>query len=266
MLAKHRKTDADSDDQWAYFEYDSVNRLISADYPKFDDIAYEWDDSGNLIAKQTKTHRYEYQYNAANQLVELTGHCLPGFACDDSALCSDDDEEADNNRFSYRYDANGYMTQVDNGVASVDYQHDAQGRLIQVRNPDQTQVRYGYDARSLRVLTERTLLEESGLNTYSLASHYDGRQEQGQWQTGEQGSAAFPSLTLLPDESMPYGQVLHQAIYDTESSLAHASGSKGADESNLYVHHNRLGSAIQVLDATGREAMRLGYSPFGQVY
>lgn len=45
-----------------------------------------------------------------------------------------------------------------------------------------------------------------------------------------------------------------------------ASGTKGADASNLYVHHDHLGSAIQVLDETGTQAMRLGYSPFGQVY
>ncbi|MCK6263974.1 hypothetical protein KP803_11905 [Vibrio sp. ZSDE26] len=32
------------------------------------------------------------------------------------------------------------------------------------------------------------------------------------------------------------------------------------------MHHDRLGSAIQVLDETGTQAMRLGYSPFGQVY
>ncbi|MCZ4371094.1 hypothetical protein O4H50_04775 [Vibrio diazotrophicus] len=30
--------------------------------------------------------------------------------------------------------------------------------------------------------------------------------------------------------------------------------------------HDRLGSAIQVLDDTGTQAMRLGYTPFGQVY
>lgn len=35
---------------------------------------------------------------------------------------------------------------------------------------------------------------------------------------------------------------------------------------NLFMHHDRLGSAIQVRDDTGAEAMRLGYSPFGQVY
>lgn len=31
------------------------------------------------------------------------------------------------------------------------------------------------------------------------------------------------------------------------------------------MHHARLGSVIQVLDETGTQAMRLGYSPFGQV-
>ncbi|NIY91898.1 hypothetical protein [Vibrio diazotrophicus] len=37
-------------------------------------------------------------------------------------------------------------------------------------------------------------------------------------------------------------------------------------DSSLFIHHDRLGSAIQALDNTGTQAMRLGYSPFGQMY
>lgn len=45
-----------------------------------------------------------------------------------------------------------------------------------------------------------------------------------------------------------------------------AAGSKGSDNRNLYVYGDHLGSAILALDGNQREAMRLGYSPFGQVY
>lgn len=45
-----------------------------------------------------------------------------------------------------------------------------------------------------------------------------------------------------------------------------AAGSKGSDNSNLYVYGDHLGSAVLALDANQKEAMRLGYSPFGQVY
>ncbi|MGD8234277.1 RHS repeat domain-containing protein [Vibrio sp. TRT 1302] len=99
-----------------------------------------------------------------------------------------------------------------------------------------------------------------------LYSHYDGRQEQGQWQHAGHGFEVFRSLTLLPQANLPYAQVLYQSLSDSKSQLVKASGTKGADASNLYVHHDHLGSAIQVLDDTGTQAMRLGYSPFGQVY
>ena len=105
---------------------------------------------------------------------------------------------------------------------------------------------------------------QSGVIT--LYSHYDGRQEQGQWQQAGHGFEVFRSLTLLPQANLPYAQVLHQSLSDNKSQLVKASGTKGADATNLYVHHDRLGSAIQVLDDTGTQAMRLGYSPFGQVY
>ena len=45
-----------------------------------------------------------------------------------------------------------------------------------------------------------------------------------------------------------------------------ATGSKGSDNRNLYIYGDHLGSAILALDANQKEAMRLGYSPFGQAY
>lgn len=45
-----------------------------------------------------------------------------------------------------------------------------------------------------------------------------------------------------------------------------AAGSKGSDNRNLYIYGDHLGSAVLALDGNQKEAMRLGYSPFGQVY
>ncbi|MEH6452568.1 MAG: hypothetical protein V7782_05935, partial [Psychromonas sp.] len=300
VLAQNRKTEADSDEQWAHFEYDQVNRLINADYPKQDDISYEWDNNGNLITKQSKTHRFSYNYNDANQLEAFNGHRLPGFACDDPLACDADDNESSNDQwFTYQYDANGYMTSVDDGSNQQTFTHDPLGRMTSVYNPDGSSVSYAYGARSRLIITERTLqsdalgvieessnqssngkgkgkgnsqnqsqsdasISQSGIIT--LYSHFDGRQEQGQWQQASDGFEPFRSLTLLPQQGLPYGDVLHQALFDTKSQLMQASGTKGADIANLYPHHDRLGSAISVLDDSGKQAMRLGYSPFGQVY
>lgn len=244
-----------------------------------------WDNAGNLVEKQTKTHTFTYRYNDANQLLEMKGHRLPGFSCD-YAQC-EDDEYSDSQWFNYQYDANGYLTEVSNNTEQQTYQHDALGRMTHISNPDGTAVTYGYDARSRRVMIERTLGAEAEPQTQTnngkgkgqtgsssvtqsgvitLYSHYDGRQEQGQWQQAGNGFEVFRSLTLLPQANLPYAQVLHQSLSDSKSQLVKASGTKGADASNLYVHHDNLGSAIQVLDGNGTQAMRLGYNPFGQVY
>lgn len=156
--------------------------------------------------------------------------------------------------------------------------------MTHIANPDGTVVTYGYDAHSRRIMTERTMSFDAEPDTTSngnkgnngkgkgkrqsstssvtqlgvitLYSHYDGRQEQGQWQQAGSSFESFRSLTLLPQANLPYAQVLHQSLSDSKSQLVKASGTKGADASNLFIHHDRLGSAIQVLDETDTQAMR----------
>ncbi|OCH77866.1 RHS repeat-associated core domain-containing protein [Vibrio breoganii] len=274
VTAQNRKSELADNDQWAYFEYDRVNRLIRADYPAQEDLEYEWDESGNLRHKTTKSHTYAYRYNSANQLIEMQGHRLPGFLCADASCESDDETDALNQGFEYEYDANGHLVIVRNGADQQVYSHDALGRLASVVNPDGSSVSYGYDARSRRVKSQRVYsTSQNGSSSKkaqqdisTLHSYYDGRQEQGQWFS--EGNEYFPfrSLTLLPRDDLPYGEVLHQKLYDLDSPLLAASGTKGSDIAHLYLHHGRLGSAIHALDETGTTAMRLGYSPFGQTY
>ncbi|WP_261816218.1 RHS repeat-associated core domain-containing protein [Vibrio gallicus] len=261
VTAYNRQTELGAKEQWAYFEYDQVNRLLSADYPSNDDIDYRWDAAGNLIEKQTKSHTFSYRYNQANQLTQMYGHRLPGFSCSDSN-CDDDEQGSSQHTYNYQYDANGNLASVDDGNETQHYQHDALGRLTSVVNPNGSATNYAYDSRSRRVVTEHS----SDGEVTALVSHYDGRQEIGQWQQTANGFANFRSLTALPIPGLPYAEVLHQTLSDVNSALVKATGTKGADISNLFIHHDRLGSAIQVLDAQGTSAMRLGYSPFGQVY
>ncbi|WP_241905821.1 RHS repeat-associated core domain-containing protein [Vibrio breoganii] len=274
VIAQNRKSEIADNDQWAYFEYDQVNRLITADYPVQEDIEYEWDESGNLLHKKTKSHSYTYRYNLANQLIEMQGHRLPGFLCADASCESDDGTDVLNHDFEYEYDTNGHLVIVRNGAEQQVYSHDALGRLASVVNPDGSSVSYGYDARSRRVKSQRVYSAPQNGNSSkkaqqdisTLYSHYDDRQEQGQWFSEGNEYSPFRSLTLLPRDGLPYGEVLHQKLYDLDSPLLAASGTKGSDIAHLYVHHDRLGSAIHVLDETGTTAMRLGYSPFGQTY
>ncbi|MBM7036560.1 RHS repeat domain-containing protein [Vibrio ulleungensis] len=261
-LTHQNRYGAKTRDQWASFEYDALNRLIGANYPKNDDIEYEWDAVGNLKEKSTKSHRYGYEYNRANQLTAFDGHRLPGFGCDYDGACSSDSDDADSQLFDYQYDDNGYLLAIDSNQGTQRYDHDPLGRMTQVANPNGTFVNYGYDSRSRRITTERNRLTDDGLEApQTLVSQYDGRQEQAQFEAGK----AFRSLTLLPEQN-GYGRVLHQALYDTQSSYLKASGTKGADISHLYMHHDRQGSTVLALDSGNTQAMRLGYSPFGEVF
>ncbi|GAB7218733.1 RHS repeat-associated core domain-containing protein [Vibrio comitans] len=274
VVAQNRKSELTDNDQWAYFEYDQVNRLIRADYPAKEDLEYEWDESGNLLQKKTKSHSYNYRYNLANQLMEMQGHRLPGFWCADDSCESDDEIDSLNQDFEYEYDANGRLVLVRNGSEQQAYSHDALGRMTGVVNPDGSTVSYGYDARSRRVNSQRIYTasqkenssNKAQKNISTLYSYYDGRQEQGQWSMKGNAYSPFRSLTLLPRDDLPYEEVLHQTLYDIDSPLLKASGTRGSDIAHLYVHHDRLGSAINALDETGTTAMRLGYSPFGQTY
>ncbi|GEA52087.1 hypothetical protein VIN01S_28910 [Vibrio inusitatus NBRC 102082] len=271
VIAQNRKSESTDNDQWAYFEYDQVNRLIRADYPGKEDLEYEWDESGNLLQKKTKSHNSTYRYNSANQLMEMQGHRLPGFLCADES-CDNDDMDSLNQVFEYDYNANGHLVLVRNGAEQQAYEHDALGRMTGVVNSDGSSVSYGYDVRSRRIKSQRVYKasqnsnKKAQENISTLYSYYDGRQEQGQWSLTENDYSPLRSLTLLPRNDLPYGVMLHQTLYDIDSSLLKASGTKGSDIAHLYVHHDRIGSAIHVLDETGTTAMRLGYSPFGQTY
>jgi len=269
----------------AQFEYDSLNRLVFADYLRADDISYEWDDLGNLRTKGTKTHNFEYEYNDANQLSRFTAHRLPGFGCEADQTGSDSCDlselekvEEDGKWYRYSYDENGYPTKLASEQGIQYMEHDALGRMTEVRNPNGEEVSYGYDSRDRKAATDQHLkyeidtdgdgVKETYFQDVSLVSQFDGRQEIGQWIEEQSQFSNYRSLTTLPMEQqgLPYGQVLHQKLYDTDRFELQAAGSKGSDNRNLYIYGDHLGSAILALDANQKEAMRLGYSPFGQVY
>ena len=107
-----------------------------------------------------------------------------------------------------------------------------------------------------------------------LQSHYLDRQEQGQWRQrsdaadGESDWAEYRSLTGLPMEEagLPYSQILHQHLAEPYRWELKAGGMRGTDPRHLFLYGNHQGSTVQVRDGDGRGALRLDYSPFGQVF
>lgn len=155
--------------------------------------------------------------------------------------------------------------------------------MTAVINPNGESVHYGYDSRDRRVRTDQVWNQDedgdstnSDTTTVSLISAYDGREELGQWLTenttntvNTNGRASpYRSLTGLPQEEqgLPYNLMLHQQLFEPNRPELHAAGNKGADTQHLYLYGDHQNSTVQVRDQDSREAMRLGYSPFGQVY
>ncbi len=250
LIAENRKTKEAYYDQWAYFEYDSLNRLIEADYPYHYDNYYQWDDNGNLINKKAKGLEYKYEYNRANQLTGYRGNYYLWYD-----VTNDD---------------NGNPIKEQSGGYTFDYQYNPLGQLTQFNRWDNTEIKYGYDSRARRVYTKRAMTHSKNWGKSEQHTAYDGRQEFGQWIKDPDNKndryKPFRSLTLLPKDGQPYSSVLHQKLNDKQHRLVSAVGTMAADIENLYIHSDRLDSSVHVLDKTGRMAMRLGYSPMGRTY
>ncbi|MDB1124296.1 hypothetical protein [Vibrio algarum] len=251
LTAENRKTKEAYYDQWAYFEYDQLNRVIEADYPLHYDNYYRWDKNGNLVYKKAKGLEYKYEYDKANQLTGYRGNYYLWYEVE--------------------HDANGNQTNEHFYGYTFDYQFNALGQLTGFDKWDNTKVRYGYDSRGRRVSTKRSMTHSKNWGAFEQHTAYDGRQEFAQWikgQNKEKDEAFIPfrTLTLLPKTDEPYSSVLHQRLYDKHHRLTFAVGTLAADIDNLYIHSDRLDSSVHVLDKTGRSAMRLAYSALGRSY
>ncbi|MGB7606759.1 MAG: RHS repeat-associated core domain-containing protein, partial [Lutisporaceae bacterium] len=90
---------------------------------------YKYDANGNRINYVTDNEALDYEYDAADRLL------------------SDGND-------SYSYDANGNMTGVQAGEDTVEYIYNAANKLTEVKYPDGTYVKYGYDAFGRKVSRE----------------------------------------------------------------------------------------------------------------
>jgi YD repeat-containing protein len=90
---------------------------------------YEYDANGNRIKHTTDNEDLDYFYDKADRLL------------------SDGKDE-------FSYDANGNMIAVQSGEDTVEYIYNAANKLTEVKYPDGTYVKYGYDAFGRKVFRE----------------------------------------------------------------------------------------------------------------
>ncbi|MBL7206730.1 MAG: RHS repeat protein [Candidatus Aenigmarchaeota archaeon] len=110
------------------YEYDSKGNLIKIDYPgTINDIEYKYDSKGNVLSVTDSSGKTSYEYTENDLIKKIT---LP-----------------DGREISYKYDAQGRVTEENNeyGVVTT-YQYNQNGRIscIDCEKPDTKQT-FEYD-------------------------------------------------------------------------------------------------------------------------
>jgi RHS repeat-associated protein len=117
------------------FSYDPDGHMLGVDYPAGTaDVAYAYDQAGNLTAMTDGLGATSYAYDALNRLRERT---------------------RDGRTVGYSYDTNSQTMQIDYwGTGTVDYDHDSAGRLTSVTPWGADPTTYAYRGNGL--LAEQT--------------------------------------------------------------------------------------------------------------
>ncbi len=117
------------------FSYDDDGRMLGVDYPAgTPDVAYTYDDAGNLTAMADGLGATSYGYDALGRLRERT---------------------RDGRTVGYRYDSNSQNAQIDYwGQGTVDYSYDSAGRLASMTPWGTSPTTYAY--RGTGLLAEQT--------------------------------------------------------------------------------------------------------------
>ncbi|MEZ5044094.1 MAG: DUF6531 domain-containing protein [Saprospiraceae bacterium] len=116
------------------YKYDPMNRVIEEKFADNTTKTYEYDGTGNVISRKDNAGIFtEYIYDELNRLIKRN---YPG---------NNDDE--------FRYDPIGQMTEAKNQYATVNFTHDAAGRITSEElNGHTTHYQYNTPARK-RILT-----------------------------------------------------------------------------------------------------------------
>ena len=202
------------------FGYDSVNRLVKADYPQFSE-EYRYDKAGNRTSRRrtgmdnTERREETYHYDVCNR---LTMHNITSFRSDGMQ------EETQK---QYTYDTQGNMLSDGNRQ----YSYDVRNRLAEVRTGDGSWQKNRYDGEGLRAELEengrlvrfiydgdKAVLEGTDQNTIRHIRGYElvSSDSEAAKTYYHYASDELGSITHVTDED---GNVLNRYEYDAFGSF-----------------------------------------------
>ncbi len=134
------------------FDYDAGDRLVRSEDLQRGLSTYRYDATEHLLEAVTPAEIERYEYDAAENLVLTRSGLRAAVAAGDRVTSLGPAE-------TYRYDADGNLTERSVGDAVTRYAYDAQGQLIHVTDPAGEITEYRYDPLGRRISKSRGRVE-----------------------------------------------------------------------------------------------------------
>ncbi|KZX85441.1 hypothetical protein A3715_03715 [Oleiphilus sp. HI0009] len=228
------------------WEYDSLNRLINADYPDetsltdyLIDEAFVYDGVGNRTdytqGSGDSTITQTWDYTGTNQLSEIT------------------DSNTPENNTTFAYNANGHTIQKNDNAGAANethtyYIYNAEERLIRlVDTNNATIASYTYNPMGHRVSKTLNSQTTNSSTTYYLYNH--------QGLVGEYNSAGalIKEYHYMPDRTW-MTEPLFQRV------------AQGANSQIYYYQNDHLGTPQRMINQSGATVWQANYNSFGQAH
>ncbi len=251
LHSRQQAAHAGAQPTWHSHAYDRHNQLL---------VSVEWHAKDKALAEQAV---WRYAYDPAQRRV-LSQQGVGSQAelragTRRSAFEPGSHRRIDADRPPARYSASGQPEQL----GSREYDWDARGRLVEVREHGKTLARYGYDHRGLR-----NVKHANGQTRYTL--YDEARQPLAEFDAHGRILRQYVWLADLPVAVIdrPQGAAPAPAAQGTAARIigdlirvvqSWLAGSKGI----VWLHGNHLGAPELATDTQGQVLWRAHYAPFG---
>ena len=223
------------------FNYDELNRLVTANGTSYGNKIYAYDEIGNITQKDGLTYSYDGN-GAGPHAVTYTSDAV-----------------------SYKYDANGnmatkqtvqggwsYVYDTQNRLSNIGYQPNVEGKMAK------TIAQYFYDGDGGRI--KKTVYRYSDFD-------YSNQETYGFLVTQIGAPSIPPNSSYVTNTTIYVGSLYEiegnrktKNVYLGSMRIAAITGTEIA-----YYHGDHLGSANVITDRTGLARSLMGYDPFGTI-
>lgn len=213
------------------YQYDCLNHLTKVEKNKETLREYQYDAFGNRISKKEERKTINYSYNAANQLVKISG----GNADD-----------------SFRYDGRGNVVQISQGGETIcQYDYDAASRLVKAVNARGESSSYQYNGLGNRV--SRQEYAQGDLPENVALSEILIKEEEYLLDLTKPYHNLLEKTEKVEDKTTIQGYIWDSnAVFMTEGEMSH-----------IYLQ-DELGSTVRLIEMQKNFQTVYGYDEFGR--